>query len=71
MNFRISDAGLEQDREAIVSLLRNFNQQKREPSEKVPLGIYYEDENGKNWQVWWEKRSETGSALSCCLFVKN
>ena len=35
MNFRISDAGLEQDREAIVSLLRNFNQQKREPSEKV------------------------------------
>ena len=47
MNFRISDAGLEQDREAIVSLLRNFNQQKREPSEKVPLGIYYEDENGK------------------------
>ncbi len=47
MNFRISANVTEKDIEEIRGELRQFNLSKREPSEVIPLGVFYEDLNGK------------------------
>ena len=47
MNFRISDEGLERDIEEIHRLLKAYNIKNREKSQSVPLGIFYEDEQGR------------------------
>ncbi len=47
MTLRITDDGSEKDVNEIHALLKAYNLSHREPSKDVPLGIYYEDEDGK------------------------
>ena len=47
MKFRITNDGNVRDIEEIHKLLKEYNLRKREKSESIPLGIYYEDETGK------------------------
>ena len=47
MDFRITDDGNQRDIDEIYEMLKLYNLSNREKSENVPLGIYYEDENGK------------------------
>lgn len=46
MEFRITDDGCERDIEEIHKMLKEYNLSRREKSEDVPLGVFYEDENG-------------------------
>ncbi len=46
MEFRVTDNVTEQDIEEIHRELKKFNLAHREPSQDVPIGIFYEDENG-------------------------
>ena len=46
MNFRITNDGSEKDINEIHAMLKAYNLSQREASANVPLGIYYEDENG-------------------------
>ncbi len=47
MNFRITDDGNQNDIDEIHNMLKSYNLSKREKSENIPLGVYYEDETGK------------------------
>lgn len=47
MNFRITNDGNQNDIDEIHNMLRSYNLSKREKSDNVPLGVYYEDETGK------------------------
>lgn len=47
MNLRITNDGNEQDEKDIYGMLKEYNLKNREPSENVPIGVFYEDENGK------------------------
>ena len=47
MNFRITNDGNQSDIDEIHNMLRSYNLSKREKSENIPLGVYYEDETGK------------------------
>lgn len=47
MNFRITNDGNQSDIDEIHNMLRSYNLSKREKSEDIPLGVYYEDEAGK------------------------
>lgn len=47
MNFRITNDGNQSDIDEIHNMLRAYNLSKREKSENIPLGVYYEDETGK------------------------
>lgn len=47
MKLRITNDGNARDIEEIHRLLKEYNLRKREKSENIPLGIYYEDETGK------------------------
>lgn len=42
MKIRITNDGAEKDINEIYTLLKDYNLSHREPSENVPLGIYYE-----------------------------
>lgn len=43
----MTNDGAEKDINEIHTLLKNYNLSHREPSENVPLGIYYENEKGE------------------------
>lgn len=45
--LNISDDGNEKDIEEIHAMLKEYNLSHSEPSEDVPLGIFYENEEGK------------------------
>ncbi|WP_294306219.1 GNAT family N-acetyltransferase [Pseudobutyrivibrio sp.] len=45
--FRITDDGDERDIQDIFEMLKAFNLSNREESKNVPLGIFYEDAQGK------------------------
>ena len=47
MVFRITSDGNPQDIDEIHEMLRAYNLGHREKSEDVPLGVFYEDENGR------------------------
>ena len=47
MNFRITDDGDERDINEIHEMLREYNLSRREASANVPIGIFYEDEDGR------------------------
>ena len=47
MTLRITNDGSEKDVQEIHALLKAYNLSHREPSKDVPLGIYYENENGE------------------------
>ena len=47
MILRITDDGSERDVQELHALLKAYNLSHREPSKDVPLGIYYENENGE------------------------
>lgn len=47
INFRITNDGNEQDINDIFNMLKAFNLSNREESQNVPIGIFYEDDNGK------------------------
>ena len=47
MTLRITDDGSERDVQELHALLKAYNLSHREPSKDVPLGIYYENENGE------------------------
>lgn len=47
MNIRITNDGNERDITEIHEMLKAYNLSKREKSENIPIGIYYEDDNGK------------------------
>ena len=47
MNFRITNDGNLSDIDEIHNMLKSYNLSKREKSENIPLGVYYENETGK------------------------
>lgn len=47
MNIRITNDGNERDIDEIHRLLKAYNLSRREKSEDIPIGVYYEDECGK------------------------
>ena len=47
MNIRITNDGNEQDEKDIFEMLKDYNLKNREQSENVPIGVFYEDENGQ------------------------
>ncbi len=47
INIRITNDGNEQDINDIFNMLKAFNLSNREKSQNVPIGIFYEDDNGK------------------------
>ncbi len=47
MRIRIKDDGNEQDINEIFEMLKTYNLSKREESENIPLGLFYEDTDGK------------------------
>lgn len=47
MTIRMTDDGSERDINELYAMLKAYNLSHREPSEKVPLGIYYENEKGE------------------------
>lgn len=47
INIRITNDGNEQDINDIFNMLKVFNLSNREESQNVPIGIFYEDDNGK------------------------
>lgn len=47
MNFRITNDGNPSDIDEIHNMLRSYNLSKREKSENIPLGVFYEDDTGK------------------------
>ena len=47
MEFRITNDPSPQDIEKIHNQLRKYNRSRREPSEAVPIGVFYEDTNGE------------------------
>ena len=47
MNFRITDDGKQSDIDEIHAMLKLYNLNNREKAGNIPLGIYYEDENGQ------------------------
>jgi GNAT superfamily N-acetyltransferase len=47
INIRITNDGNEQDINDIFNMLKAFNLSNREESQNVPIGIFYEDDNGK------------------------
>lgn len=46
MNFRITNDGNEEDINEIHQMLKDYNLSKREKSEDIPIGVFYEDEKG-------------------------
>ena len=47
MNYRISNDGNQNDINEIKSMLEAYNAAHGAAADKTPVGIYYEDENGK------------------------
>lgn len=47
MKFRIIENVSKQDVEEIHSQLKKYNSLKREASESIPLGIFYEESDGE------------------------
>lgn len=47
INIRITNDGNKQDINDIFNMLKAFNLSNREESQNVPIGIFYEDDNGK------------------------
>lgn len=47
MPFRVTTACSQAEEAEIHQALRVFNRAKREPSEDIPLGVFYEDEQGR------------------------
>lgn len=47
MRLRITSDGNEKDIDEIHTKLKAYNLNKREKSESIPIGVFYEDERGK------------------------
>lgn len=47
MNFRITDDGDARDIHEIYELLKAYNLSRREASQNVPIGVFLEDEAGR------------------------
>lgn len=47
MKYRITTTCSQAEEEAIYRELKQYNLSKREPSENIPLGVFYEDEQGR------------------------
>ena len=47
MNLRITNDGNQSDIDDIHEMLKLYNLSNREKAKNIPLGIFYEDENGK------------------------
>ena len=47
MKFRITNEPSQQEIDTIHNHLRQYNLSRREPSEAVPIGVFYEDANGQ------------------------
>lgn len=47
MNLRITNDGNENDINEIHQMLKAYNLSKREMAEDIPIGIYYEDDDGR------------------------
>lgn len=47
MDLRITDDGNEHDINEIHQMLKAYNLSKRESSDDIPIGVYYEDAEGK------------------------
>ena len=47
MNFRVTKDVKQNDIDEIHEMLKLYNRRNREASEKIPLGVFYEDENGR------------------------
>ena len=47
MNFRVTKDVKQNDIDEIHQMLKLYNSCNREPSEKIPLGVFYEDESGR------------------------
>ncbi len=47
MNLRITNDGNENDINEIHQMLKAYNLSKREIAEDIPIGIYYEDDDGR------------------------
>lgn len=47
MNLRVTKDVKQNDIDEIHEMLRLYNRRNREASEKVPLGVFYEDESGR------------------------
>lgn len=47
MNFRVTKDVKQNDIDEIHEMLRSYNRRNREASEKIPLGVFYEDESGR------------------------
>ena len=49
MNFRITDDGDARDIHEIYELLKAYNLSRREASQNVPIGVFLEDEAGRQF----------------------
>lgn len=49
MNYRITNDGNENDINEIHQMLKAYNLSKREIAEDIPIGIYYEDDDGRKF----------------------
>ena len=47
MNHRVTKDGKQNDIDEIHEMLRSYNRRYREAAEKIPLGVFYEDESGR------------------------
>ena len=47
MNFRVTKDVKQNDIDEIHEMLKSYNRRNREASEKIPLGVFYEDESGR------------------------
>lgn len=64
MELRITANVTDKDIEEIHNELKKYNLSKREPSENVPIGVFYEDEAGK------KKAGLTGETFGNWLCIK-
>ena len=47
LNFRVTKDVKQNDIEEIHEMLKTYNRRNREASEKIPLGVFYEDKSGR------------------------
>ena len=47
MNLRVTKDVKQNDIEEIHEMLKSYNRRNREASEKIPLGVFYEDDSGR------------------------